>query len=355
MVKLFFFLGLFLILYTYLIYPFIICALNKLCNKEHHRIDESFIPSVSLIVVAHNEEQVIREKIINSLSLDYPTEKLEVIFTSDCSTDSTDKIIIPYQKKGIYFICIKKRGGKSKALNKCIPLATGEIIILSDANTFVHKDAVRKLVRHFKDPKIGCVSGKLRFRPIQGNPLGIIESRFWNYETWLKIHEGNIASLPGANGGIYAIRKSLFKPLPTDKAIMDDFLITLNIIKQEYRAISDPEVMALENTCLKVKDSFEQKIRIGAGNLHGLKYIYPLLNPAKGFIAFILWSHKIIRWFLPFVLIIVFISNIFLIKQGPLYQYLAGGQICFYLAAFLGFVCYVLKKDKKIVRADCIL
>jgi len=350
MVKLFFFTSLFLILYTYLIYPLIIWILNKLLHKERHEVDENLIPSVSLIVVAHNEDQVIREKIKNSLSLDYPSEKLEIIFTSDCSTDCTDKIIIPYQKKGVSFICMKKRGGKSKALNKCIPLAKGELIILSDANTFVQRDAIRKLVRHFKDPKIGCVSGKLRFRPIQGNPLGIIESRFWNYETWLKIHEGNIASLPGANGGIYAIRKSAFRPLPTDKAIMDDFLITLNIINQGYRAISDSEVRALEDTCLKVKDSFEQKIRIGAGNLHGLKYIYPLLNPAKGFIAYILWSHKIIRWFLPFLLITLLISNLLLIRQRLLYQYLAGGQIIFYLIACSGFICYLFKRKENCIN-----
>jgi len=348
MLKVLFFFSLFLILYTYLIYPMIMLILNILLRKrKDHLIDESFLPLVSVVVVAHNEKQVIQKKIENCLSLDYPKEKLEIILATDCCTDGTDEIIAPYHKKGaLHFIPIRPRGGKSKALNICLPKARGEIVVFSDANTFVQKDTVRKLVRHFADPKIGCVSGRLRFRPVKGNPLGMIESRFWNYETWVKRLEGNIASLPGANGGIYAIRKSLFRPLPTDRAIMDDFIITLRIIGMGYRAISDPQIVAIEDTCIRVEDSFEQKIRIGAGNFNGLKYIYPLLSPTQGLIAYILWSHKIIRWFLPFVLIAALISNIFLVNQGRLYQYLIGSQISFYLTAFLGFLCYLWNKEK---------
>lgn len=345
--KMLFFLSLFLILYTYFFYPLLIWGLDVLLKRRNHVIDENFYPTVSLVVIAHNEEEVIREKIENSLSLDYPKEKFQIIMASDNSTDRTNEIMAQYTGKGICFMPILKRGGKSKALNLCIPKAQGEIIVLSDANTLVHQDAVRKLVRHFADPVIGCVSGKLRFRPVEGNPLGMIESRFWNYETWVKKHEGNLGFLPGANGGIYAIRKSVFHLLPTTKAIMDDFIITLNIIAQGYRAISDPEVRALEDTCVNVQDSFEQKVRIGAANFHGLPYIYHLLNPAKGFVAYILWSHKIIRWFLPFFLLILLISNLLLLGQGLFYQYLAVGQSSFYLTACLGYVGYLLSKQKK--------
>lgn len=350
MIKILFFFSLFLILYTYLLYPLIIYILNIILRKKDHHcpeIDENFFPTVSFVVVAHNEEQVIQKKIKNSLILDYPKDKLEIVFASDCSDDATDEIIAPYHKKGLLsFIPIRTRGGKSKALNICLSRVRGEIVVFSDANTFVQKDSVRKLVRHFADPKIGCVSGRLKFRPVEGNPLGMIESRFWNYETWVKIKEGNIASLPGANGGIYAIRKILFKPLPTDRAIMDDFLVTLAIIAHGYRAISDPEVRAIEDTCIKVGDSFEQKVRIGAGNFHGLKYIYPLLSPARGLIAYILWSHKIIRWFLPFVLMTTLISNILLVRQGWIYQCLMGSQVSFYLVACLGFLCYLKSKKE---------
>ncbi|MEW6381816.1 MAG: glycosyltransferase family 2 protein [bacterium] len=348
MIKILFFFSLFLIFYTYLLYPLVIFCLNIILRqKKDHLIDESFLPSVSVVVVAHNEKDVIQEKIENCLSLDYPKEKLEIFFASDASTDGTDEIIAQYQKKGaVRFLPVRPRGGKSNALNIAMPHVRGEIVVFSDANTFVQKDAVRKLIRHFADPDIGCVSGRLQFRPVKGNPLGMIESRFWNYETWVKIKEGNIASLPGANGGIYAIRRLLFRPLPIDRAIMDDFIITLRIIGMGYRAISDPQVKALEDTCIRVVDSFEQKIRIGAGNFHGLKYIYPLLSPTRGLIAYILWSHKIIRWFLPFCLMAALISNIFLVHQGRIYQYLIGSQVSFYLVAFLGFLCYLGNKKK---------
>ncbi|MEW5804091.1 MAG: glycosyltransferase family 2 protein, partial [bacterium] len=329
------------------LYPLIIWILNIVLSKKGHEVDESFFPFVSFVVVAHNEEQVIQEKIENCLSLDYPKDKLEIVFASDCSDDGTDEIIGRYQRKGLLtFIPVRVRGGKSNALNICVPQVRGEIVVFSDANTFVQKDAVRKLIRHFVDPQIGCVSGRLQFRPVRGNPLGMIESRFWNYETWVKIKEGNIASLPGANGGIYAIRKALFKPLPTDKTIMDDFVITLRIIESGYRAISDPQVRALEDTCVRVKDSFSQKVRIGAGNFHGLKYISPLLLPSRGLIAYILWSHKIIRWFLPFFLMTALISNLFLVRQGSMYRYLIGSQISFYFVALLGFMCYLKSKKE---------
>jgi biofilm PGA synthesis N-glycosyltransferase PgaC len=347
MIKILFFFSLFLIFYTYLLYPLIIFILNMILREKGHQIDEDFFPSVSFVVIAHNEKQVIQKKIENCLSLDYPKDKLEIVFASDCSDDGTDEIISSYQKKGLLsFIPIRIRGGKSKALNICLPMINGNIVVFSDANTFVQKDTVRKLVRHFADPQIGCVSGRLKFRPVEGNPLGMIESRFWNYETWVKIKEGNIASLPGANGGIYAIRKPLFKPLPTDRVVMDDFLITLHIIGTGYRAISDPQVRAIEDTCIRVGDSFEQKVRIGAGNFHGLKYIYPLLAPTQGLIAYILWSHKIIRWFLPFVLMAALISNMFLVRQGWVYQCLIGSQISFYLVACLGFLCYLRSKKE---------
>ncbi len=348
MLKVLLSLSLFFIFYTYIFYPLIIWAMNGRFSKKDHKIDEEQFPFVSFLVVAYNEEQVIKEKIENTLLLEYPKDKLKIIFASDYSTDGTNGIIEKYKKEGIHFVPIGRRGGKSKALNICIPQAKGEIIVLSDANTFVQKDAIKKLVRHFVDPVIGCVSGKLRFRPVHGNPLGMIESSFWNYETWVKMKEGNIASVPGANGGIYAIRKSVFQFLPIDKAIMDDFLITLKIIQQGYRAISDPEVRALEDTCLNVQDSFEQKVRIGAGNFHGLRYIMPLLNPSQGLVAYILWSHKIIRWFLPFLLIIAFITNMVLINSGTVYRCLAVGQLSFYFVAGLGFFFYMISKLEKV-------
>ncbi|MGA1869999.1 MAG: glycosyltransferase family 2 protein [bacterium] len=336
----------FLILYTYILYPGIIFLLEKIFNQKKWKIDEHYYPFVSFIVSAYNEEDVIKRKLENTCHLKYPKDRLEIIFISDGSTDNTDNIISQYSRRRIELIRINGRKGKSYALNSVIPQTRGEICVLSDANSILREDVLKKLVRHFVDPTIGCVSGRLKFKPIQGNPLSIIETQFWNYETWLKIKEGNITSLPGANGGVYAIRKSLFKPLPADRVMVDDFLITLNIIAANYRAVSDPEVNAKENGCLRIKDSYSQKIRIGAGNFHAIRFFYPLLNPFKGFIAFILWSHKIIRWFIPFLMISIFVTNLFLFKESSLFQITLYAQCILLLWAALGFIIPLGEKKK---------
>lgn len=344
--KFMFFSSFALIFHTYIAYPFSMFVMEKVIKRKGYKNDEGYLPSVSLMVAAFNEEGIIQKKIENSLELDYPREKLEFIFASDGSYDNTNDIISQYSNHGIKLIKIFPRRGKSNALNVSVEKAKGDILVFSDANSFLKKDVIKKLVRNFANPSVGCVSGELSFHDKTGNPLGIMESRFWNFETRLKRREGNIISILGANGGLYAIRKDLFKPLPTEDNIVDDFLITMNILRAGYLAICDPEAVGYEDTCTRMKDSFERKVRIGNGNLNTIRYFYPLLSPMYRLVSYALWSHKIIRWFTPFLLINILIANILLVGKSPIYLVTLGIQLLFYVSS--GICLFLERKNIKI-------
>lgn len=321
-----FWLLVFLILYTYLGYPLMLLILSIFINNPSKKA--SILPSVSLIIAAYNEEKVIEKKILNSLNLDYPN--LEIIIVSDGSTDKTNQICKKYSKK-INFIEIKQRSGKINALNTAVPIANGDIVLFSDANTFYNKDVVKKLVRHFNDPKVGCVTGHVKLIPQGKGTHESGESFYSKYEQFIQIKESQISSMIGVDGAMYAMRKHLYHKLPN--MFIEDFVMGMNIIKQGYRVIYDKEAKAIEESSSSIKDEIRRKSRVVAGGFQSLpKMFFLMKHPIE------LWqfkSHKLLRWLIPELLIALFIINIFLLN-AYFFKIVFLLQMIFYLSAILG-------------------
>jgi cellulose synthase/poly-beta-1,6-N-acetylglucosamine synthase-like glycosyltransferase len=296
------------------------------------------VPPASLIIAAYNEEPVIGDRIENSFELDYPEDKLEIIVFSDASSDRTDEIVERYAEKGIKLLRIEGRKGKTHCQNEGVKIATGEIIVFSDANSMYESDAILRLVCHFADQQVGCVSGELRYRGGETEVEG--EKAYWRYEQIVKQLESNIASLVTANGAIYAVRKSLYDPLRGDA--ISDFVEPLKIVQKGYKVLYEPEAVAWETTAGATEKEFRRRVRIVARSFHSIlrdSSLLALLNPFRyGIFSLQLWSHKILRWFSGFFMVLSFALNILLIGHGWFYGVIMTGQAAFYLLALWGLV-----------------
>ncbi len=253
MVELLFWVAVLALAHTYFFYPLTLVALDaghqllsnlRFIRFGHERrrpaVERSVLPSVSLVIAAYNEAGCIGDKLKNSLSLRYPADRFEVLVGSDGSDDGTDDIVQGWGDERVK-LSRAERGGKTTVLNRCIPTSRGDIVVLSDANTVVDEAAIEKLVRHFADPEVGVVCGKLKLY----NPhrRGYEESAYWTYESLIKFYEGKRGAVMGANGGLYAIRRPLFTALPAS-TIVDDFVIPLRVLEQGYKFVYDPEAVA---------------------------------------------------------------------------------------------------------------
>jgi cellulose synthase/poly-beta-1,6-N-acetylglucosamine synthase-like glycosyltransferase len=301
-------------------------------DRRGRRVGEGFEPNVTLVVPAYDEEGCIGAKLDNSLSLDYPAPRFEVLIGSDGSTDRTDGLVQACPDPRVR-LSAAARGGKVAVLNRCIPAAQGEIVVLTDANTMIDKRAVRRLVRHFADPSVGAVCGRLKLYNRLRKEYE--ESTYWTYETLLKLYEGKHGAVLGANGGLYAIRRALFAPLPPD-TIVDDFVIPLRILEAGYQVRFDPEAAAYEETTEDYACEFARRARIGAGNFQSLSRLPGLLNPSRGFAAYAFWSHKVLRWCAPLLLALALMANAALAFRSGVYLAIFVGQLGFYALAALG-------------------
>lgn len=309
-----------MVLYTYCGYPLVLLLLTTVkqiaadirfgLGKRNRRRSKgnSQLPKVSMVFAAHNEARVIGQKMRNCKNLDYPVDRLEILVGCDGCTDRTAALARQANVPNARILEISKRVGKPATLNLLVPLAQGDIIVLCDSNTMFQPEALVSLVRHFEEQNVGSVCGELRLVDGQKrNP----ENLYWKYETMLKFLESRLNMLVGANGGIFAIRRELFSPLPPD-GIIDDFLVAMRIRAAGHRVVYDPEAVAIEELAEGVRHEFQRRIRIGAGNFHALKYTWTLLNPAMGWVAFSYWSHKVFRWVVPLALCIAEASAILL-------------------------------------------
>jgi cellulose synthase/poly-beta-1,6-N-acetylglucosamine synthase-like glycosyltransferase len=305
-----------LVVYTYIVYPVLLVTLGVLrrAPAAPRELNDAALPSVSVLVVAHNEESVIRERIDNLLALEYPKDKLELVITSNSSCDRTADIVNEYSGRGIQLIAFTERTGKSAVLDAVIPRLKGSIAVLSDANTMMEPPAVRRLVRWFQNPKVGVVCGKLVLTdPLTGTN---VDSLYWRFETLLKRSEGRLGALLGANGGIYAIRRSVFQGLSHD-TIVDDFVIPLLArVRTGCAIIYDVSAIAYEETPPEIAVEFRRRARIGAGGFQSLAVLWPLLDPRNGWIALTFFSHKVLRWLCPFFLIGLVAANLVLVNKG---------------------------------------
>jgi cellulose synthase/poly-beta-1,6-N-acetylglucosamine synthase-like glycosyltransferase len=323
----------FLILYCYFCYPLILLILGILFGKKPEK--KEIFPTVSLLIPVYNEEKVIQKKIENSLELDYPKEKLEIIIASE-SNDRTNEIVKNYEQKGVKLFAYSGREGKQYTIYRTIPRCKGEIIVLTDANGIFKKDALKKLVRNFADKRIGCVSGLLRYINPSIGLFGEGEGIYWEYETWIKKLESKIFSLLGANGSIYAIRKELYQPISPYRG--DDFDLPIRVILQGYGVILEPEAISEEEVYSTALANFKRKIVIAGWHFRGaLILLKEGIKKIKPILCFELISHKILRWLTGYFLIFIFLINLFLLKK-PFYLLLFIFQIIFYSLAIFGYL-----------------
>lgn len=339
-----FFVLLGIVFYTYLGYGVLLTVLVKikrLFRKKVVSFDSSFLPTVSFIVPCYNERDVVEDKLKNCLGLDYPKEKLEIIFITDGSTDGTDELVAQFE--GVKLLHEDKRGGKSAAENRSISHAVGEIIVFSDANTELPVDALRNIVRHYNNPKIGAVSGEKRIAKKElDNASGAGEGIYWKYESFLKRMDVELYSLVGAAGELFSFRKELFIELESD-TILDDFMLSMRIAGDGYIVTYDPEAYAMETASASVKEELKRKVRICAGGWQAMARLAYLLNPFKNFVLWFQYvSHRVLRWSItPVCLLLLVPVNLVLVAQTcnlTFYHIALLGQIIFYIAAITGWV-----------------
>lgn len=334
-----------LLIHAYLIYPLSLRIFNLFKTNSQVK-SRDYLPSVSILIAAYNEEKVIAERIENILNLDYDLNNIEVIIGSDYSSDRTNEILLEKSKE---WECIKvrifdERRGKAAVLNDLAQLAKNEIFVFSDANTNFETNALSSLISEFMDEKVGGICGRLVLvEPKDDFDKTNRERLYWQYETQLKKLEGNLGTLIAANGGIYAIRKTLFTKFPVEEAITDDLFQTLAVLKQGYDFQYAFDAVAVEEISKEIITEFRRKVRFAATNFQTLKIFKSLLIPKNFLLSYILFSHKVIRWFVPLLLLILFIINTLLLNYDIVYRIIFYFQIGFYLSALIG---YVLNKFK---------
>jgi cellulose synthase/poly-beta-1,6-N-acetylglucosamine synthase-like glycosyltransferase len=330
-----FWFALILVFHVYLGYYTMLYLLCFFKNDNRYK-DETHLPHVTFIISAYNEAGVIRQKIENSLGIDYPKDLFEIIVVSDASTDDTDKIVSEYAEKGVLLLRQEKRKGKTEGINAAVPLAKGQILVFSDANAMYQKDAIRKLVRNFADPKVGYATGEARYTEDELSMANKNESLYWSYEISLRKLENKIGSMIGADGAIYAIRKELFTPLKFDD--INDFVNPIQIILAGYKGIYEPEAICHEDSAGDFYSEFRRKRRIVNRSMFALCRLKQILNPFRyRLYALQVISHKLIRWMIPFLLVIVFISNIFLLGGHYFYTLFLLLQVAMYSLALIGY------------------
>ena len=286
---------------------------------------DMFEPGVSLIIPVHNEERVIAEKIQNTLSLDYPSPKMEILIVSDGSTDKTKEIARRYEKEGVKFFEQPARRGKASALNRGLQEAKQEILVFSDASIFLAKDALRNLLERFADMKVGCVSGE-DYIPGSGG-----EGIYGKYELFLRNLESRMGSIVGASGCFYAQRRSLCVPFPEGMA--PDFFSVLKTVEKGFRAVTEPQAKGVMQSVPDPKSEFERKVRTLLRGMTTIFHFKHLLNPFRyGVFSIQLISHKVLRWSVGLFMVLLLLSNLFLISS-KMYGLFFWLQVAFYALA----------------------
>ena len=299
-----------------------------------------YVPTVAVLMSVYNEEAVVRAKVKNLLETGYPSDRLEFLLGLDAPADSTAELLAQTPSSRLRVFSFETRRGKLPVLCDLARRTSAEILVFTDANTMLEKNCIRNLVRHFADGRVGVVSGE-EIRVTTPGTDGAGESVYWRYESALKILESRLDCSLGGNGAALAIRRSLFRP--RKQSIVEDFQIPLEIRFKGYRVVYDPEAVAVEEIAPTFSAQFARRVRIGAGNYQTLFANPECLNPMKGLVTFCFFSHRVLRWFVPALLLGAFFCSILLATQ-PEYAVLLAAQCAFYLAAGLG---YRLKKSGK--------
>jgi cellulose synthase/poly-beta-1,6-N-acetylglucosamine synthase-like glycosyltransferase len=300
-----FWFSVFFVIYSYTIYPVLLTIFAKLFASPVKPV-EHYFPSVGVLVPVHNEEKVIRKKIENIFSLDYPSDKISIWIGSDCSTDNSEKIVREFNDPRVHLWVAEKRGGKTGVLNGLAPHIEADIILFTDANTVHHRDCLKFLTANYADPRVGGVAGHINHAIAGDEEYG--ENIYRKFESRQKFLEGSLHSTISAFGGFYSIRKSLFKPIPPNAYSNDDVIIPMKVIDQGYRIIYEPRALSEEDTTGDASQEYSRRIRIGAGNFQAFFWLLGFLNPFKGWPWFCYISHKVTRWFSPIALTLGYLA-----------------------------------------------
>jgi cellulose synthase/poly-beta-1,6-N-acetylglucosamine synthase-like glycosyltransferase len=340
-----FWVSLLVVVGTYIIYPFLLFvayAISQvrrdwryLVTRQDRRArfgETKELPPVSLLIAAYNEDKHLVEKLANIQQLDYPQERLEVIIVSDGSTDRTNEILRSIDTPNIRVILLPERRGKANAVNVAVQSAQHDLLIFSDAATLFEPQAIRRMVRHFVDPRVGVVCGSVSFRRTSESQQ--TEGLFWKFETMLRLMEARLNATLTASGAIYALRRQCFSPLTT-RTVIEDFVVPMRARKLGFQVLYDPEAVAVEVAPASVEGEFTRRERLAVGSFRALREFMTV--PLTGFSWFAFLCHKLLRWIVPFALIVLFVSNT-LILSRPIYRIPFAGQSLLYAWAGLGYV-----------------
>lgn len=340
--------SLLILFYTYLGYGILMAILARIKVRptEYHNKEQE-LPSVAILIPAYNEEDVIEDKILNSMALSYPELKKDIYVISDGSTDGTTEIVKKY--RNVMHLHMDKRAGKVGAVNRAMDLIHADVTVSTDANTLLNKEALLHLVRPFSDAKVVAVSGEKKIMSDQcENASGAGEGLYWRYESTLKRLDSQVNSLVGAAGELIAYRTNRFEKIP-ENMIIEDFFMTMRFAEQGYKVAYQPKAYAMEKPSASVKEELKRKVRISAGAFQAIMLFRNLLIPTRfNMLSFQYLSHRVMRWMIaPLALVSALISNLALVGTSAFYANLAGLQITFYLLAALG---YLFKRFKMKIK-----
>src|SRR5579862_6331213 len=296
-----FFASLGLLLYVYLLYPVCLAMVAMIFPRRQTQL--GFEPRLSILISAYNEEKNIREKLLQTLRLNYPEDKVEILVVSDGSSDATEDIVRSMQDARIRLHRTSQRRGKTNAQNEGVQLCKGDVVVFSDATTVYHPDALRYLAANYEDLHVGAVSGRYQYFDESGqSPTGIGSIAFWNYENLIKTMQSRIRTITGCCGCIYSVRRDAYSNLSSD--IISDLVQPLHAIRKGYRVVFEDRALAYEETTSSSRQEFSMRVRVITRAIRGILSVRDLLNPlAFGWISFQLLSHKILRWLVPFYLL----------------------------------------------------
>ena len=328
-------LALALLCYTLVVYPALM-AVAGLVELGRRRRDDSvtgILPRVALIIPAHDEEEVLEQKLENAKAIDYPADQLEIVVGDDASTDRTVEIAHGFESRGVRVLEFKERRGKASVLNDAVKATSGEVLCLCDANVMFRPDALRRLVGRLSDPRVGAVSGDVRLASKESN-FGVGEALFYRLERATQLGESRIGSMIGVDGGMYAVRRELFRPLPPD-TILDDFVTTMRVIRQGRRVVYEPEAVATENGTPFARQESRRRVRVTAGAVQSIfrRELPSLWQPVE-FWQYV--SHRLLRWGSPIWLAVLLGSSVILSNNRMMYRVALAAQLLLYTLAVFG-------------------
>lgn len=340
-----FWISLIIVFYTYLGYGILLYILVKIkeCFRKTVVVPmpaDNSLPDLTLFIAAYNEEAVVDEKMRNSLELDYPTEKLHIFWVTDGSNDRTNELLAKWPQATVIYQ--PERQGKTAALNRGMQFVKTPLVVFTDANTHINREALREIVHAFANPKVGCVAGEKRIAvQVKDNAASGGEGIYWKYESTLKKLDSRLYSAAGAAGELFAIRSELFEEMATD-TLLDDFILSLRIVMRGYTIAYCADAYATESGSADMREEEKRKVRIAAGGLQSIWRLRPLLNPFRyGIFSFQYVSHRVLRWSLtPILLFLLLPLNTILIftTDSPLfYAVIWLLQALFYLMGSWGY------------------